>query len=233
MGLQDYISETEASNFAGVSAATLSRFVEAGYLKIESDTDGLRLFSKVELAELFGLEDGSSADWSAPQPQATQPEVAAPRPQPVISAPLSSQVELERGPSSYRSGLRESAWAFLDREVSRLKHLTELQERLLEHHERELKDLREQRDWLKGRLEKLEEKGERDQLLLLAETQTIRKLVALEERRKSPVRLALEWLGLSDTQAQSHGTIEVRDQSRPTENGQNHKTARSSANRTT
>jgi hypothetical protein len=50
-------------------------------------------------------------------------------------------------------------------------------------------------EWLRARVEKLEEKGSRDQLLLLSETQTIKALITIQEQRRSPVRLALEWLG--------------------------------------
>src|SRR5262249_35141276 len=43
---------------------------------------------------------------------------------------------------------------------------------------------------------KFEEKSERDQILLLSETQTIRKLMLIQEGRKSPLQMALEWLGI-------------------------------------
>lgn len=71
----------------------------------------------------------------------------------------------------------------------------ELLERLIERLEDEIRGLKSERQWLRERVERLEEKAERDQLLLLAESQTIKRLVA-SMHRKSTVRQALEWFGL-------------------------------------
>ena len=84
----------------------------------------------------------------------------------------------------------------LNEEIQRLKNLVSLQERILDMKESEIQDLRSQRDWLKTRVEKLEEKGDRDQVLLLSETQAIRQLIGLQQKRPSAVRGLLEWLGL-------------------------------------
>lgn len=89
-----------------------------------------------------------------------------------------------------------------EHEVTRLKHQIDLLERLLESRDRELADIRRQREWLEERIEKLEQKGEREQLLLLSETQMVRQLVMQQVTgRKSPVRLALDWLGFGDQPA--------------------------------
>jgi hypothetical protein len=66
--------------------------------------------------------------------------------------------------------------------------------------ESEVQDLRSQRDWLKARVEKLEEKGDRDQVLLLSETQAIRQLIGLQQKRPSALRNLLEWLGLGNSE---------------------------------
>ncbi len=55
MGFAHYISETEATSIAGVSAKTLERFAEAGYLSIETESDGLKLYSAEELKSVFRL----------------------------------------------------------------------------------------------------------------------------------------------------------------------------------
>lgn len=57
------------------------------------------------------------------------------------------------------------------------EQLASLQERLLEAKDRELSDLKRQRDWLQERIEQYERKAERDQVLLLSKSQTIQKLV--------------------------------------------------------
>jgi hypothetical protein len=84
-----------------------------------------------------------------------------------------------------------------ERELQRLRNLVALQERILDIKDAEVTDLRSQRDWLRARIERLEEKAERDQILLLSETQTIRKLVSLNEGRRSAFQNILEWLGIS------------------------------------
>jgi hypothetical protein len=88
----------------------------------------------------------------------------------------------------------------LTEEIQRLKNLVSLQERILDMKESEIQDLRSQRDWLKTRVEKLEEKGDRDQVLLLSETQAIRQLIGLQQRRPSAIRSLLEWLGLGNSE---------------------------------
>ena len=85
-------------------------------------------------------------------------------------------------------------------EIQRLKNLVSLQERILDMKESEIQDLRSQRDWLKTRVEKLEEKGDRDQVLLLSETQALRQLIGLQQKRPSAIRSLLEWLGLGNSE---------------------------------
>ena len=88
----------------------------------------------------------------------------------------------------------------LNEDIQRLKNLVSLQERILDMKESEIRDLRSQRDWLKTRVEKLEEKGDRDQVLLLSETQALRQLIGLQQKRPSAVRSLLEWLGLGSSE---------------------------------
>lgn len=52
--------------------------------------------------------------------------------------------------------------------------------------------MREERDWLRERVEKLEERSEREQMLLLAESQTVRSLLAKEQRQRRWA-FALPW----------------------------------------
>lgn len=230
MGYQDFISETEAASLAGVSVKTLNRFAEAGYFHLESDNDGLRLFSKSELLELFGmqardaeLKERSSAEQVTAaeqistlheEPGESAAEVAPMRLSQAVSETLVNQIETikedrdtaheqngtvlkTRGPVVVQKRAIESLLADSDKELTKYKNIIELQEKLLDARELEIKDLKEQRDWLRTRIEKLEEKGDRDQLLLLSEAQTVKRLVMLQTQPKqSPLRLALEWIGL-------------------------------------
>ena len=89
----------------------------------------------------------------------------------------------------------------LEAEVTKLKAISELQEKLLELREQEISDLKSQRQWLQERVEKMEEKATRDQMLLLTETQILTKMISMRDS-KSPIQKALGWLGLSKSNNQ-------------------------------
>lgn len=102
----------------------------------------------------------------------------------------------------------ENQQSNLDDEISRLKNVIALQEQVLKMKDSEIGDLKGQRNWLRERVEKLEDKADRDQLLLLSETQMITRMLTGKKKR-SPVVLALEWLGIRETSEENH-TIEIK-----------------------
>jgi hypothetical protein len=239
MGYQDFISETEAIGLAGVSAKTLQRFTDAGYLHVEIEPDGLRLYSRSEVNEIFGVHQGK-----APTPAAATSDETPVAESPCGASELESAIscsasratdeqvtQAEASPSYYSQISSDTPYASepehtidsdMQQEVARLRNLVTLQERILDMKESEVADLRAQRDWLQRRVEKLEEKGDRDQILLLSETQTIRRLVTMQENKRSTVRQVLEWLGLTPAKqvpqigaqssyTKSDGAIEVRE----------------------
>jgi hypothetical protein len=214
MGYQDFISESEAVGLAGVSPKTLQRFTDAGYLHVEIEPDGLRLYSRSEINDIFGIHQGK-----APAPTVSEDtsvesvgSTVKTSPEQVTSTPTSAtsntkETVAERVSPSYYSLIPpETPYATqserangtdLEQQVARLHNLVNLQERILDMKESEIADLRTQRDWLQRRVEKLEEKGDRDQILLLSETQTIRRLITMQETKRSAMRQFLDWLGLT------------------------------------
>jgi DNA-binding transcriptional MerR regulator len=231
MGFQDYISESEAATRAGVSSRTLNRFAEAGYLQVEVEPDGLRLYSRAEIDEIFvaqqrpplpmdesrmvseeavttpleamPVEASAEVVAYAPETSAAQeeisPEVSAYEEPQIVASSIATETDdytesmtATSSPAVDLSALPES----VAEELTRLRHMLEAREALLSMRNSELEDLKDQRDWLQARVERLEEKGDRDQILLLSETQTIRKLISMQEQRKSTVRTLLEWVGL-------------------------------------
>jgi hypothetical protein len=222
MAIQDFISEQEATRLTGMSLSTLQRFAEAGYLQIEHDSDGLTLFSQEELAKIFGIR-GNVAQRQEKQTAtaSTRPTTTAQQESPAKSS-LVSQIEVVNESGSDTVNIAQNATteaqatpsapsAALVEEVQRLRQLVHLQERILDLKEQEVKDLREQRNWLQARVEKLEDKSDRDQVLILTESQTIKTLVSLQSQQKSSVRKALEWFGFAEpNQAGSNGeAIEI------------------------
>ncbi len=57
----------------------------------------------------------------------------------------------------------------------------------------QLEIVKEERNWLRKRIEKLESQTERDQMLRMAESETIRTLISQKENRKNPWSFLLSW----------------------------------------
>lgn len=261
MNISGTISESEASEIAGVSSKTLNRFVEAGYLRTDMDENGKKLYRRNELHQLFGIQDPveiqdperpssrlrgfprKEVRAKSPSPlgaqdsestrntiQETTPKFSdAKVPAESVSSSLNDQIETTvesenaPDPEVLASTLREEARAennhrheaeltALEMEVKKLQNILSLQERILEMKDTEIKDLREQRSWLQNRIEALDDKSTRDQLLLVSETQLISKLLTKQSEKRSPFRLALEWLGLKTEPAdirESESILEV------------------------
>ena len=84
----------------------------------------------------------------------------------------------------------------LKQEIVKLQSYARLQKKLLEVKEKEISELKQEKDWLKNRIESQEEKNNRDQLLILSETRVIHNLIA-SNQKASPIRAALEWFGFA------------------------------------
>ena len=208
MDRPNFVSEAEAAAYAGVSIATLGRFAEAGYLQVDSDSPGLKRYSRDQISALFGITKPAATvrtQESTSQPTEKVTEVfMAGKTKPVEvkeSEPIRvEQQALNPEPISPPESQMNQVEHDHILEVERLRHLVKLHERILDLKDSELIGLKEQNEWLKKRIERLEEKADRDQLLLLSERQTFKKLLDnYHERQKSSVRLALEWLGLVST----------------------------------
>lgn len=207
-----FCTEHEATLISGVSYRTLLRFSEAGYLTVYPEPDGTRRYERAQVEEIFGMASSSApagGGYASVDPfEVTESKSCETRfdstthanpAQPIQTSHAASLSveELEQGPlpveKDISAAIRESQDV---EEISRLRNLLSLQERILDSKDDEIADLRNQRAWLRERIEKLEEKSDRDQLLLLSETQTIRSLIAYQESRKSTFRQFLEWAGL-------------------------------------
>ena len=198
MAYESLIPESEASTLAAVSTRTLERFAEAGYLRVETGMNGIKLFSRSEVEHLFGVKNKrieKTVYHSSPPVPVESPSEEEPLEN---ASPVSSQPDQATAPlSDTRSLDLQKQISSLESELASMRTLVEIQEKLLDARDAQLQDIKEQRDWLKSRIEKLELKGERDQILLLSGNQTVRKLIAISEQNRSPMRAALEWLGFA------------------------------------
>ncbi len=212
MGVEGTISECEAVKQAGVSARTLQRFSEAGYLSIQLKSDGSRLYSVQQLHEIFGSFQEPATSQTPPLQGTDAEEDIGPSCSrdattyytPAQTTPLVEKVSTEASTEAFTEAFPPPTpptnSSSAGEEISRLKNLVALQERILDMKDSEIKDLRSQRDWLKTRVEKLEEKGDRDQVLLLSETQALRQLIGIQQKRTSTLRSLLDWLGLGSSE---------------------------------
>jgi len=205
-------TETEAISISGVSSRTLLRFSEAGYLTLHTAANGSRRYERAQVEEIFGTASAGGSSSSAYESNSPLEDADTeagdihndPLPHEAPSQPiqpkLANSIQAERWEQAEHSTDSGRSLATRDsrdvEEIARLRNLLSLQERILDSKDDEIADLRNQRAWLRERIEKLEEKSDRDQILLLSETQTIRSLLAYQESRKSSFRQFLEWAGL-------------------------------------
>lgn len=213
-GSANFIPAEDAAIFAGVSIQTLTRFAEAGYLRVTESPDGGCHFSRRDLEQVFGRSSASSAPIQPTEASPHDETKSAVNKVEIPEAPLSEQIipmanepeaveqqdPIPQADSPVGASAPDSAADFriqrLEAEVVKFKHVIELQEQILDLRDNELTSLKEEREWLRRRIERYEEKSSRDQVLLLSETQAIAHLIHKQQRR-SPVRAALEWLGVA------------------------------------
>ncbi|MEZ4754512.1 MAG: hypothetical protein R3A13_09435 [Bdellovibrionota bacterium] len=217
------ITEQEAIEFAGVSAGTLKRFAEAGYLEVDDPESPT--YIKSEICALFGIPEDK------PVPESNLVEIDfkdKDGEQELVDLDVDQDEVHGQGPllsqSTSATNLRQGSGGQEDQdqdqdqenlalkpdlasgkdpddyELKKSKKVIELQEQILQMKDDELEELRKERDWLKDRIQKLEEKADRDQLLMLSEMQTVREILVMQQhqRNKTPLRAALEWIGLID-----------------------------------
>jgi hypothetical protein len=213
MNTTETCTEEQAITLAGVSARTLQRFCESGYLSQTTSAEGQVLYLRHQLQDIFGVLDDEAETSEESLSIDSEPAVAAIGATTACSSETDNATTREfradssavtEAPSldasqqdSFSSPTRSRVTIKAEVEVERLKNLLAIQERMLDSKDDEIADLKNQRAWLRQRIEKLEEKHDRDQILLLSETQTIRSLIAYQESRKSSFRQLLEWIGIA------------------------------------
>ncbi|MCB0335510.1 MAG: hypothetical protein KDD62_04370, partial [Bdellovibrionales bacterium] len=146
MNDEGLIEESKALTATGVSAQTLKRFVETGYLSCET-RDGTLCYNTSELQALFDLESACLNNLQSPATEVSQAELPA--------AEIESEVEIDPLSTSSPTDTILSTPsepietdASREKELQRLSILNEMYEKLLDRREQEIKDLHEQRAWL-------------------------------------------------------------------------------------
>jgi DNA-binding transcriptional MerR regulator len=175
-------TELEAAEAAGVSIETIREFTSIGLLKGELKEDK-RIYSQGELEAVFRNLKTKKSEMRSPAP-------SEPQPTPLEAAPLSATIEVERTVATrepiQQNNLNSEKRVENTLVDNRSLELLELNRTMRE----QIQLLREERDWLRKRIEVLETRAERDQILLLTESRTVQNLIP---ERKWSLRSLLPW----------------------------------------
>lgn len=174
------MSIEECAVFAGVSIDTVGQYAEFGLLP-SVDKQGSRFFKEQDVRTIFHLSSNQKVQPKEsrdeqPLQQAARPVTLAEQ---ITVIPLSQEIEITSAPKESSRG-----------ESLRIIELLQLSQTLRE----QLEMVKEERDWLRTRLERLEARSEREQMLLLSESETVRSLISQRgDKKRSFWNIALPW----------------------------------------
>ena len=173
------LAETENSQFAASESTSDSSALNA---KIEVERPAAVTNSKAFESET--LEDGNDILDPIDQDEVFQSDTEV-NAEPLLAATNSSP-----------QGAVPNSVEQETLNIHSLRSIIELQEKVLELREAEIASLKEDRTWLRARIEKLESQSDRDRVIVLSNMQAMKRLIGLQERKKSSVRATLEFFGL-------------------------------------
>jgi DNA-binding transcriptional MerR regulator len=209
---QVFLNESACAELAGVSLETIRRFRQYGLLQ-STERNGEVLFSEREILSLFHVEKRNSSSSAAKVDSQLNPQVnAEPRTvepkleQRVVNASQEANNVATDGRSESESKPREPDLRVIPGgaqatgtpsggvsaelavvhvnsnavEYQHVRELVEINKTLRES----VQSLREERDWLRERLEKIESFSQREQMLLLSNSETIRTLILHKEPKR-------------------------------------------------
>lgn len=173
------MSIEECAVFAGVSIDTVGQYAEFGLLA-SVDMQGSRFFKEQDVRTIFHLSSNQKVPAKDNHEESIQEAV---RPvtlaEQITVIPLSQEIEITSAPKESSRG-----------ESLRIIELLQLSQTLRE----QLEMVKEERDWLRTRLERLEARSEREQMLLLSESETVRSLISQRgDKKRSFWNIALPW----------------------------------------
>jgi DNA-binding transcriptional MerR regulator len=199
----------EAAGLSGVSMDTIRRYRDLGLLR-KYEKDGAEHFSEEDIKLLFNAKIKKVTDsaLSGDSTENTAEKEALPRLQDIIrEAEGSSGKPLTAETISKSKRTHKENTIHLDTPIDTAgqdstyhhhqEHLRESEDRIsdissieLLELSRTLKDqleiVKEERNWLRKRIEKLESLTERDQMLRMSESETIRSLISQREEKRRP-----------------------------------------------
>ena len=191
------LSEEESAKVAEVGVDTIRQYMQCGLLD-PVIKDHRTFFQEVDIRTLFFTRTPAAAKTkpeSSTVPVESKPESIAAKP---IVDPDSA-----KAPSETASGPTVEVSPVLTAETvvasSVTQHLPSIANAELLEITKTLREqihiLRDERDWLRERVEKLESRSDREQMLLLSESENVRKLIQQGESKRLSWLRALPWFG--------------------------------------
>lgn len=178
------MSIEQCAKFAGVSIDTVGQYAEFGLLP-SVEMQGSRFFKEQDVRSVFHLSSNQklqakpAVENLAENPSDEQVQQPITLAEQITVIPLSQEIEVTASPKESSRG-----------ESLRIIELLQLSQTLRE----QLEMVKEERDWLRTRLERLEARSEREQMLLLSESETVRSLISQRsDKKRSFWNVALPW----------------------------------------
>lgn len=217
------IEVTKLAKFCNMSTETIMRFVEADYIKVLEKNDNQIFVNANQACALFGvnpekLQSDLKVDNNYNNEEVknkTESEDASSnknlnkedhnqekheinnnlKKEYTINVEKNEKETDEKAEVENKTAETKEKIEADSKESNLFKKITELQEELLKKQDLEIEDLRKQRKWLQTRVEVLEQKLDREQLLLLSQTQVVNQLIK-KKKMISPFQKALAWFGV-------------------------------------
>lgn len=143
------LSESDAAEFAGVTVATLNRYVKAGYLTV-TVKDGVNYYSKKDLMKSFSVGGKGAARPPQPVEPARLPTAA------IGDGTDALEKVAQSKPRRKRTAMLQTGSKVVKPSPDVLEMKVKELEKMIVDKETTIEDLRTQRNWLQERIEKLE-----------------------------------------------------------------------------
>lgn len=211
--INNSIEISKIAKFCNMSRETILRFIEADYIKVLKREAGEIYVNANEACTLFGVNPKKLLDENQESTEKIKVKEANLNivkkeifeEEKILPKAKTEKVIVEINPSKSEDKDSENS------ETNTLfKRLNELQEQLLKKQDVEIEDLKSQRKWLQTRIEVLEQKLDREQLLLLSQTQVVNQLIKRDNNKPSPLKKALSWFGIEKQEDSKDNVVEMK-----------------------
>ncbi len=195
---ENLLTEQQSSEMAGVSLETIKMYANCGLLPV-TKKDNQNFFKEIDIKTLFysQLQDNKETkvepeSASFPEQHARATTTTEPEPEKKAEAPKIETFEASCD-TTIETTKEEPQQLTLntiraDKYFPTTVELLEINKSLRD----QIQILREERDWLRERIEKLESRSEREQMLMLSESENLRSMINLN--KKTFLQKTLPWL---------------------------------------